>query len=137
MWNKIKKFIIKNKNCIIYAFIFSLLVIPFIFIFISLNKSWADGMSVAALIYICLGFFIIILDISNFDTFNKLKKLFQIKKENSEKLTKYEKMQMKILNINDEKQKISNKKISKFLSWYIIAYGIILLIISLPFIFLI
>lgn len=137
MWNKIKKFIIKNKNCIIYAFIFSLLVIPFIFIFISLNKSWADGMSVAALIYICLGFFIIILDISNFDTFNKLKKLFQIKKENNEKLTKYEKMQMKILNINDEKQKISNKKISKFLSWYIIAYGIILLIISLPFIFLI
>ena len=137
MWNKIKKFIIKNKNCIIYAFIFSLLVIPFIFIFISLNKSWADGMSVAALIYICLGFFIIILDISNFDTFNKLKKLFQIKKENSEKLTKYEKMQMKILNIDDEKQKISNKKISKFLSWYIIAYGIILLIISLPFIFLI
>ena len=92
MWNKIKKFIIKNKNCIIYAFIFSLLVIPFIFIFISLNKSWADGMSVAALIYICLGFFIIILDISNFDTFNKLKKLFQIKKENNEKLTKYEKM---------------------------------------------
>lgn len=137
MWNKIKKFIIKNKKCIIYDFIFSLLVIPFIFIFISLNKSWADGMSVAALIYICLGFFIIILDISNFDTFNKLKKLFQIKKENSEKLTKYEKMQMKILNINDEKQKISNKKISKFLSWYIIAYGIILLIISLPFIFLI
>ena len=137
MWNKIKKFIIKNKNCIIYAFIFSLLVIPFIFIFISLNKSWADGMSVAALIYICLGFFIIILDISNFDTFNKLKKLFQIKKENNEKLTKYEKMQMKILNIDDEKQKISNKKISKFLSWYIIAYGIILLIISLPFIFLI
>ena len=137
MWNKIKKFIIKHKKCIIYAFIFSLLVIPFIFIFISLNKSWADGMSVAALIYICLGFFIIILDISNFDTFNKLKKLFQIKKENSEKLTKYEKMQMKILNINDEKQKISNKKISKFLSWYIIAYGIILLIISLPFIFLI
>ena len=94
-------------------------------------------MSVAALIYICLGFFIIILDISNFDTFNKLKKLFQIKKENNEKLTKYEKMQMKILNINDEKQKISNKKISKFLSWYIIAYVIILLIISLPFIFLI
>ena len=46
-------------------------------------------------------------------------------------------MQMKILNIDDEKQKISNKKISKFLSWYIIAYGIILLIISLPFIFLI
>ena len=137
MWNKIKKFIIKNKKCIIYDFIFSLLVIPFIFIFISLNKSWADGMSVAALIYICLGFFIIILDISNFDTFNKLKKLFQIKKENSEKLTKYEKMQMKILNIDDEKQKISNKKISKFLSWYIIAYGIILLIISLPFIFLI
>ena len=137
MWNKIKKFIIKNKKYIIYAFIFSLSVIPFIFIFISLNKSWADGMSVAALIYICLGFFIIILDISNFDTFNKLKKLFQIKKENSEKLTKYEKMQMKILNINDEKQKISNKKISKFLSWYIIAYGIILLIISLPFIFLI
>lgn len=137
MWNKIKKFIIKNKKCIIYDFIFSLLVIPFIFIFISLNKSWADGMSVAALIYICLGFFIIILDISNFDTFNKLKKLFQIKKENNEKLTKYEKMQMKILNINDEKQKISNKKISKFLSWYIIAYGIILLIISLPFIFLI
>ena len=137
MWNKIKKFIIKNKKCIIYALIFSLLVIPFIFIFISLNKSWADGMSVAALIYICLGFFIIILDIFNFDTFNKLKKLFQIKKENSEKLTKYEKMQMKILNINDEKQKISNKKISKFLSWYIIAYGIILLIISLPFIFLI
>lgn len=137
MWNKIKKFIIKNKKCIIYAFIFSLLVIPFIFIFISLNKSWADGMSVAALIYICLGFFIIILDISNFDTFNKLKKLFQIKKENNEKLTKYEKMQMKILNIDDEKQKISNKKISKFLSWYIIAYGIILLIISLPFIFLI
>ena len=137
MWNKIKKFIIKNKKCIIYDFIFSLLVIPFIFIFISLNKSWADGMSVAALIYICLGFFIIILDISNFDTFNKLKKLFQIKKENNEKLTKYEKMQMKILNINDEKQKISNNKISKFLSWYIIAYGIILLIISLPFIFLI
>ena len=137
MWNKIKKFIIKNKKCIIYDFIFSLLVIPFIFIFISLNKSWADGMSVAALIYICLGFFIIILDISNFDTFNKLKKLFQIKKENNEKLTKYEKMQMKILNIDDEKQKISNKKISKFLSWYIIAYGIILLIISLPFIFLI
>ena len=135
MWNKIKKFIIKNKKCIIYDFIFSLLVIPFIFIFISLNKSWADGMSVAALIYICLGFFIIILDISNFDTFNKLKKLFQIKKENNEKLTKYEKMQMKILNIDDEKQKISNKKISKFLSWYIIAYGIILLIISLPFIF--
>ena len=64
MWNKIKKFIIKNKKCIIYAFIFSVLVIPFIFIFISLNKSWADGMSVAALIYICLGFFIIILDIS-------------------------------------------------------------------------
>ena len=63
--------------------------------------------------------------------------MFQIKKENNEKLTKYEKMQMKILNINDEKQKISNKKISKFLSWYIIAYGIILLIISLPFIFLI
>ena len=137
MWNKIKKFIIKNKKYIIYAFIFSLSVIPFIFIFISLNKSWADGMSVAALIYICLGFFIIILDISNFDTFNKLKKLFQIKKENNEKLTKYEKMQMKILNIDDEKQKISNKKISKFLSWYIIAYGIILLIISLPFIFLI
>ena len=137
MWNKIKKFIIKNKKYIIYAFIFSLSVIPFIFIFISLNKSWADGMSVAALIYICLGFFIIILDISNFDTFNKLKKLFQIKKENNEKLTKYEKIQMKILNIDDEKQKISNKKISKFLSWYIIAYGIILLIISLPFIFLI
>ena len=39
MWNKIKKFIIKNKKYIIYAFIFSLSVIPFIFIFISLNKS--------------------------------------------------------------------------------------------------
>ena len=62
-------------------------------------------MSVGALIYICLGFFIIILDISNFDTFNKLKRLYKIKKENNEKLTKYEKMQMKVLNINDEKKK--------------------------------
>lgn len=137
MLNKIKKFIIKNKKSIIYAFIISLFVIPFIFIFISLKKSWFDGMSVAALIYICLGFFIIILDISNFDTFNKLKKLFQIKKENNEKLTKYEKMQMKVLNIDNEKQKVKNKKINKFISWYIITYGIILLIISLPFIFLI
>ncbi len=134
---KFKKNIIKNKKYIIYALFFSLFIIPFIFIFISLKKSWYDGMSVGALIYICLGFFIIILDISNFDTFNKLKRLFQVKKENNEKLTKYEKMQMKVLNINDEKKKGNNKKMIRFLSWYIISYGIILLIISLPFIFLI
>ncbi len=56
---KFKKNIIKNKKYIIYALFFSLFIIPFIFIFISLKKSWYDGMSVGALIYICLGFFII------------------------------------------------------------------------------
>ncbi len=138
MLNKIKKItkeIINIKNIVI-IFCVSLLVIPFVVIFIVLNKGWANGLSTAALLYICCGILILILDIAHFDTLNKLKRIFAIKKENKEKLSEFEKMQMKLLKIeDDEKKKKNNKKIIKFVSWYSILYGTILLIISLPFIF--
>lgn len=127
-------------NILLVIFI-SLLFIPFILIFIFLLKrSWADGLSVAALLYICLSFLALVFNVAQFKTFNKLKKLFAIKKENNERLLDFEKKQMKLLNIKEVDEETKEQKIiymqrTRFLSCFGLVYGIILLIISLPFLF--
>lgn len=126
---------------ILLAFFMSLLFIPFVLIFIfSLKKNWADGLSVAALLYICFSLLSLVFNISQFKSLEKLKKLFIIKKENNEKLLEFEKQQMKILNIKEvdeekKEQKIIYLQRTRFLSCFGLIYGIILLIISLPFLF--
>ncbi len=129
------------KNFIL-AFICSLFVLPFVLIFeFVLNKKWFDGMSVVAIIYICLGFLIIVFSIAEFKTWTKFKNLFAIKKENNEQFSNFEKMQMKILNIDnnvkedDEVTKSKRKDVFRFVAVFMIIFGIILLIVSLPFVF--
>ncbi|WP_022935360.1 hypothetical protein ACJA28_00150 [Mesomycoplasma moatsii] len=136
---------LKNKYLNIPNFLTSLATTIFSIIFIVifvyvLDKHWYDGMSTSSIIYIGLGFLLIIFDIAKFDTWNKLKKLFVVKKENNERFTKFEKTQMTILGIKDidEEKKEKKKKMRlkiRFVSVFMIIYGIILLCISLPFVF--
>lgn len=138
-----KKFLKKyfNFKNIFWASFWLLFSIAFIMLYIyGINKKWYDGMSVCGMIYALLGLLMIILDIAKFDTWYKLKKLFQIKKENNEELTKFEKQQMKILNLKDdeEERKIKKEKSKitrRFVAYSMIIFGLIILIISLPFCF--
>lgn len=140
-FKKIKKYL-NWKNFIVFL-IQILIVVMFVLIFIfGINKKWYDGLSVIALIYICFGFLIIVFSIAEFKTINKIKNLFSVKKENNEKLNKFEKMQMKVLgieNLKKEEQEKQNKEKAKmifhFMSISFLILGIILLIISLPFMF--
>ena len=126
---------------IVSIFLIALLVVPFILIFqFGINKKWYDGMSVAAILYLCFGVLLWIIDIAQFNTWTKLKKLFSIKKENNEKLTNFELTQMKLLKTDTNEQNENNKKEKNknsihFISFFQIIYGLILLCISLPFIF--
>lgn len=126
---------------ILLAFFISILFIPLVLIFIfGFKKKWADGLSVSALLYICFSLLSLVFNIAQFKTLQKLKKLFIIKKENNEKLLDFEKKQMKLLNIKELEEENNEQKIiylqrARFLSCFGVAYGIILLIISLPFLF--
>ncbi|MBR3832294.1 MAG: hypothetical protein IKJ72_01540 [Mycoplasmataceae bacterium] len=139
-WNIKNYFKIKN---ILFCLVISLFCIPLILIFVfSLNKKWYDGMSVSALLYILFGILILIFDFAKFQPFKKLKTFFKIKKENSEQFTNWEKTQMKVLDIsfsnkeNKEKnEKLINKQTIIFVSIFMIIFGIILLFVSIPFIF--
>ncbi|MBR2055884.1 MAG: hypothetical protein IJ970_02465 [Mycoplasmataceae bacterium] len=136
-WNIKNYFKLKN---ILFCLVISLFCIPLPLIFVfSLNKKWYDGLSVSALLYILLGMLILIFDFAKFQPFKKLKTLFKIKKENSEQFTNFEKIQMKALDIslnNKEKnEKIINKQRIIFVSIFMIIFGIILLFVSIPFIF--
>ena len=109
-----------------------------LFPYTTLFRSY-DGMSVAALIYICVGILIIVFDIAKFQTWTKLKNLFAVKKENKEELTNFEKSQMKVLNIKvDDETKKNNeqkKEMFRFLAIAFIVFGLVLLLVSLPFCF--
>lgn len=139
-WNIKGYFKIKN---FLFCLIISLFCIPLILIFVlALNKKWYDGMSVSALLYISFGMLILIFDFAKFQPFKKLKNFFKIKKDNSEKFTNFEKIQMKVLDISlsnkvqqKENEKIINRQKNIFISIFMISFGIILLFVSLPFIF--
>lgn len=137
-WREFRNKYLLKKN-FIFIFFSWLLVIPFVLIYVySLRKSWYDGLSVAGLLYICFGLLGLVFNIAQFKTWYKIKSLFRVKKENKEKLTNFEKSQMKLLNIKDsdeyEKEKKEEIKNLTFItSLFGMLYGLILLIISLPF----
>ena len=137
-WEIIKtKYLLNWKNWL-FSFVFSLFVIPFIFIFTSINRTWADGMSVAAIFYIGISILVLIFKEAKFETWKKLKNLFTIKKENNEPFTKFEKTQMSVLNIDQsitKKKKNTHNNGTIMIAIVMILYGIILLCVSLPFIF--
>ncbi len=121
----------------ISSFVVSIIAIVLVLIF---NKHWYDAISVIAIIYICLGILIIVFDIAQFKTWAKLKNLFAVRKDNNEPFTKFEKTQMKILRISDEEteakyDKEKRKIMFRFIASFMFVLGIILLCISLPFIF--
>lgn len=130
------------KN-IIFSFMFLFFSIPFILIFVyGLSRSWFDGLSVLGLLYLSIGVLIKVLDVAQFKTFSKIKNLFLIKKENNKELTKFEKSQMRALNLFDKKQEeIEKEKLEEikrtinYISFNLVIIGILFLIISLPFIF--
>lgn len=137
--------IIKNwikRNCNSFTIILTLslllLTIPLVLVFVFvLNRTWADGLTVASIIYIGVGLLIIIFTIAQFKTITKIRGLFQIKKENKEDFTKLEKAQMQVLNISlkSKKESSSRKQLFPYLmGTMFLIYGIIILLIGLPFI---
>lgn len=136
-FNWIKKNLSLKNLLICLSYMF--LTFPFLMLFIfGLKKTWYDGLSVASIFYIGISLLSIIFHFAQFKTFSKIKNLFVVKKENNEKLTKMEKQQMRILNVKydklEEEKKVNDSSIS-FISIILLIYGLILLIISLPFLF--
>ena len=128
------------SNLIIFV-VGILFTIPFVLVFVfALNKSWYDGLSVAGAIYIGVSLLAIIFNFAQFKHFQKIKDFFVIKKEDKQPLTKFEREQMRILGVRYDQVEPKEKaqkdlKKSYFLALTFLIYGLIILIISLPFLF--
>lgn len=127
-----------NLKNLIYIFCFvSIITTSTVLIFVyALNREWFDGLSVSAILCIGISLLAIIFKFSEFKTIHKLKAIFEIKKENKEYFTKLEQKQMNILNISFKRNKEKrDKKHFYFIFLSILTYGIVILLISLPFLF--
>ena len=130
-----------NFNNLIIFIVGAIFTIPFILIFIFvLNKKWFDGLSVAGAIYIAVSLLAIIFNFAQFKHFKRIKDFFVIKKEDKQPLTKFEQEQMRILGVRYNKtdsENIKEKDLTRsyFLALVFLIYGLIILIISLPFLF--
>lgn len=106
-----------------------------------LNKSWYDGLSVAAAFYIGIALLVIICNFAEFQHFKRIKELFVIKRETTHQpLTKFEQEQMRLLGVNYDKltpdqRRPKDKGRRYFLAALFLIYGLVLLMISLPFLF--
>lgn len=113
--------------------------LPMVLIFVyALNRQWYDGLSVAGALYIGLGLLSLVFNFAEFQHFKKVKNLFVIKKESNQPLTKIERRQMRILGVkydeeNPEEKKVVDKGKRYFRASLFLIYGLILLVISLPF----
>lgn len=127
---------IKNIGLILLIILVTTLPIVFIFIF-ALERTWADGLSIAAVLCLCLSLLAIIFKFSQFKTFHKLKQMFQINKQNKEEFTKLEQQQMKVLNISFKPKKYNSldNKSFYFIFCITLIYGFIILLVSVPFLF--
>ena len=133
-----KHFSINNLIIFIVGAVFT---IPFVLIFVFvLDKKWFDGLSVAGAIYIAISLLAIIFNFAQFKHFQRIKDFFVIKKEDKQPLTKFEQEQMRILGVKYDKtesEKTEQKDLTRsyFLAFVFLIYGLIILIISLPFLF--
>lgn len=129
-----KKF---NSISIIMLMIGLFCTIPVMIIFVfGLNKKWYDGLSVCGAFYIGISILCFIFDYGKFNHWSKIKNIFVIKTNKTNNLTEFEKKQMKILNVKYDKTDDEKKKHNYyhvFIIWLI--FGITILIISLPFLF--
>lgn len=136
--NLLKTKIKLNIKDVLFALPFILFTIPIILIYLFvLKRRWFDGLSIAAVFFIGISLLCIFFNKAKFNHFLKIKNFFIIKKENKEEFTKFEKQQMNLLNINFKKN-FKHKKKNKSLIFHftLLIYGIIILIISIPFLIL-
>ena len=128
-------------NNLIIFMVGAVFTIPFVLIFVFvLDKKWFDGLSVAGAIYIAISLLAIIFNFAQFKHFQRIKDFFVIKKEDKQPLTKFEQEQMRILGVKYDKtesEKTEQKDLARsyFLAFVFLIYGLIILIISLPFLF--
>ena len=128
-------------NNLIIFMVGAVFTIPFVLIFVFvLDKKWFDGLSVAGAIYIAISLLAIIFNFAQFKHFQRIKDFFVIKKEDKQPLTKFEQEQMRILGVKYDKiesENIEQKDLTRsyFLAFVFLVYGLIILIISLPFLF--
>ena len=128
-------------NNLIIFMVGAVFTIPFVLIFVFvLDKKWFDGLSVAGAIYIAISLLAIIFNFAQFKHFQRIKDFFVIKKEDKQPLTKFEQEQMRILGVKYDKtesEKTEQKDLTRsyFLASVFLIYGLIILIISLPFLF--
>ena len=128
-------------NNLIIFMVGAVFTIPFVLIFVFvLDKKWFDGLSVAGAIYIAISLLAIIFNFAQFKHFQRIKDFFVIKKEDKQPLTKFEQEQMRILGVKYDKtesEKTEQKDLTRsyFLAFVFLIYGLIILIISLPFLF--